>query len=317
MIRLRRFLTELRRYPSALAGIIIILLLLITSIVVPIMTPYSEALRLWRGGEDIWAQYPRNAWPVWYNLFVEGTLPETIVFDSSKEDGVITEQQLSEGTREILFSYEFDYQYDDFPPEMNVFTKAKYTEKQPFVEMTWYTPDGRDIRLGEFSSGPTTSFRFAQEERLQRRLERETGIDNVAANKALFDDPSQEGLQPLKGTYRIELAGLLFEEDSELETTFVSYGLVHGIAGTDHRRRDLSVALLWGTPIAMAFGLLAAIGTTVTTMGIAAVGVWYGGWLDGGHVLFSKYLADAGFSHPAQHLWSVHQELSRHLPSGA
>ncbi|MCO5185789.1 MAG: ABC transporter permease [Anaerolineae bacterium] len=281
MIRLRRFLTELRRYPSALAGIIIILLLLITSIVVPIMTPYSEALRLWRGGEDIWAQYPRNAWPVWYNLFVEGTLPETIVFDSSKEDGVITEQQLSEGTREILFSYEFDYQYDDFPPEMNVFTKAKYTEKQPFVEMTWYTPDGRDIRLGEFSSGPTTSFRFAQEERLQRRLERETGIDNVAANKALFDDPSQEGLQPLKGTYRIELAGLLFEEDSELETTFVSYGLVHGIAGTDHRRRDLSVALLWGTPIAMAFGLLAAIGTTVTTMGIAAVGVWYGGWLDG------------------------------------
>ena len=61
----------------------------------------------------------------------------------------------------------------------------------------------------------------------------------------------------------------------------MSYGLVHGIAGTDHRRRDLSVALLWGTPIAMAFGLLAAIGTTVTTMGIAAVGVWYGGWLDG------------------------------------
>ncbi len=89
MIRLRRFLTELRRYPSALAGIIIILLLLITSIVVPIMTPYSEALRLWRGGEDIWAQYPRNAWPVWYNLFVEGTLPETIVFDSSKEDGLL------------------------------------------------------------------------------------------------------------------------------------------------------------------------------------------------------------------------------------
>jgi peptide/nickel transport system permease protein len=30
----------------------------------------------------------------------------------------------------------------------------------------------------------------------------------------------------------------------------------------------------------MAFGLLAAIGTTVTTMSIAAVGVWYGGPLD-------------------------------------
>ena len=31
----------------------------------------------------------------------------------------------------------------------------------------------------------------------------------------------------------------------------------------------------------MAFGLLAAVGTTVTTMSIAAIGVWYGGRLDG------------------------------------
>ncbi|HRO25742.1 MAG TPA: ABC transporter permease subunit, partial [Promineifilum sp.] len=33
-------------------------------------------------------------------------------------------------------------------------------------------------------------------------------------------------------------------------------------------------------PIAMAFGLLAALLTTVTTMGIAAFGVWVGGWVD-------------------------------------
>jgi peptide/nickel transport system permease protein len=40
------------------------------------------------------------------------------------------------------------------------------------------------------------------------------------------------------------------------------------------------VALLWGTPIALAFGLLAALGTTITTMIIAAVGTWFGGWVD-------------------------------------
>jgi peptide/nickel transport system permease protein len=62
--------------------------------------------------------------------------------------------------------------------------------------------------------------------------------------------------------------------------TMVSYGEVYGVAGTDHQRRDLSVALLWGTPIAMAFGLLAALLTTVTTMGIAAIGVWYGSPID-------------------------------------
>ena len=123
MIRLRRFFNRTATLSFSARRYHHYSLVAHHSIVVPIMTPYSEALRLWRGGEDIWAQYPRNAWPVWYNLFVEGTLPETIVFDSSKEDGVITEQQLSEGTREIPLSYEFDYQYDDFPPEMNVFQR--------------------------------------------------------------------------------------------------------------------------------------------------------------------------------------------------
>jgi peptide/nickel transport system permease protein len=55
---------------------------------------------------------------------------------------------------------------------------------------------------------------------------------------------------------------------------------VHGLAGTDHRRRDLMLALLWGTPIALAFGLGGALSTSIATMIIAAIGSWYGGWID-------------------------------------
>jgi peptide/nickel transport system permease protein len=183
-------------------------------------------------------------------------------------------------TREERFIYEFDFPYDAFPPELILFSEASYEAKPPFIEMLWYTPDGREIRAGEFTPGPSSSFRFAQDSRLQRRLERSTGINDVPAEQGLFDDPEQEGLQPLKGTYRLEVNAVLFEEGSQIETTFISYGLVHGWAGTDHRRRDLLVGLLWGTPLAMAFGLLAALGTTVTTMSIAAIGVWFGGWLD-------------------------------------
>jgi len=40
------------------------------------------------------------------------------------------------------------------------------------------------------------------------------------------------------------------------------------------------VPLLWGAPIALAFGLIASLGTSVLTMVIAAVGTWYGGWVD-------------------------------------
>ena len=76
------------------------------------------------------------------------------------------------------------------------------------------------------------------------------------------------------------MTAILFEPEADIDAKLVVYGQVHGLTGTDHRRRDMSVALLWGTPIALAFGLLAAVGTTITTMIIAAVGVWFGGWVD-------------------------------------
>jgi peptide/nickel transport system permease protein len=52
------------------------------------------------------------------------------------------------------------------------------------------------------------------------------------------------------------------------------------LAGTDQARRDLMVPLLWGTPVALAFGLLASLSTLLLTMVIAAIGTWYGGWVD-------------------------------------
>ena len=281
MSSLRRLSQQIRDYPSALLGLMIIGALIVMSIVVPLRIPYGEAIRLWRGGDDLWAEFPRNAWPKWYNWFVEGTLPETIRFSTVEGDGNPIVERLSDDTTEIRYTFEFDYPYDEFPPEVNIFANATFEEKQPFVEMLWITPDGREIRAGEFSPSESSSFRFSQDDRLQRRLERQTGIDDVAAEKGLFDDPEQEGLQPLQGTYTLQVNALLFEDDAGLDLSFVAYGLVHGYAGTNHRRRDLGVALLWGIPIAMAFGLLAAVGTTVTTMSIAAIGVWYGGRLDG------------------------------------
>jgi peptide/nickel transport system permease protein len=38
--------------------------------------------------------------------------------------------------------------------------------------------------------------------------------------------------------------------------------------------------MLWGAPVALAFGLIASLGTSVLTMIIAAMGAWYGGWVD-------------------------------------
>lgn len=276
---LQRF-KQIRQYPSAVVGLIIIALLVIVSIITPIVIPYSEAIALWRGGEGQWQYNPRNAAPVWQNWFTERDRAATITFNSAEDDGEVTVEQLSADTTEYRYVYEFEFPYDEFPLEMNLFSIASYTSKQPFLEMMWYTPDGREIRIGDFTPTRNSSFRFDQDERLQRRVQRETGLEGVRTTHALFDDPNQEGVQVLKGTYRLEVNGLTFEPEATLDTVFVAYGQVHGWAGTDHRRRDLTVALLWGTPLAMAFGLLAALGTTVTTMSIAAIGVWFGGWID-------------------------------------
>jgi peptide/nickel transport system permease protein len=37
---------------------------------------------------------------------------------------------------------------------------------------------------------------------------------------------------------------------------------------------------MWGAPVALTFGLLSALGTSIATMIIAAIGTWYGGWID-------------------------------------
>ena len=269
-----RSLRQLLRYPSAVVGMTIILGLAVVSVYAVISIPYTEAVRLWRGGEDVWSDSPKNAWPVWYNWVVGARLPETLVLNGGDEEVSRTTKVLSGEVTQVGVTFVFDYFYDDFPPEMVLFLETQYERKRPAVSLTWLTPDGRRISVGRLTPSGSESYRFAQDAALQRRL------GGVRVEEGLFADPSAETSIPLKGTYKLLVEALVFEEGSDVEARLVVYGQVHGLAGTDHQRRDLMVALLWGTPIAMAFGLLAAVGTTVTTMAIAAVGVWFGGLLD-------------------------------------
>ncbi len=274
MTAILRNLRRLRSYPSALVGLGIIAILTVMSIFTVIAIPYSEAVRLWRGGEEVWSESPKNAWPGWYNLLTGRNLPETIVVRSTDEGFVKEVGPTSGDMKKVDMTFSFDYQYDDFPPELTLFLETEYEQKPPFVSLSWVTPDGRDIRVGDITPDRSAAFRFTQDKSLQRRL------GGVPVEEGLFSDPKSDPPRPLKGTYQLVLEGLTFEEDTGLEAKLVIYGQVHGLAGTDHQRRDLLIALLWGTPIAMAFGLLAAAGTTITTMSIAALGVWYGGTLD-------------------------------------
>ncbi len=266
-----RTLQEFRRYPSALAGLAIIGLLVAMSLYTVIAIPYGEAIRLWGGGEQLWQDSPRNARPVWVNLLHGGDLPPTIVVSSLGTPH--HEEVVSGGVRRFAISLPFEFPYRRFPQELAVFFDAVYTDRAPHVTLAWRRPDGGTIQLADLTVQSKDSYRISSDQQLQGQL---GGRPEVV----LFADPNAPA-QAFRGKHELVITGFLFEETSRLEARLIVYGQVHGLAGTDHQRRDLMLALLWGTPIAMAFGLLAAVGTTVSTLIIAAIGVWYGRWIDG------------------------------------
>jgi peptide/nickel transport system permease protein len=276
MDALNRNFKEIVKYPSAIIGLIVILLLIVISIYALVSIPYSEAIRLWRGGEGVWREVPRLARPVWTDLFSQVKLSRTINL-STIEGNIEKVRTPIEGSdmTEVDFTFTFDYPYDGFPQELVVYFQNQYTVKQPVVTMTWVSPDGREYRTSQFSPGSSHTYRFNLDDRLLRRL------DGVRPEFGLFT-VVEEGrpIQPIKGTYQLEVTGFVFEDDADIDAQLIVYGQVYGMAGTDHNRRDLTVALLWGTPLALSFGLFAAFGTSVITMIISATGVWFGGIVD-------------------------------------
>jgi peptide/nickel transport system permease protein len=276
MNTLTRSFRELLRYPSAIAGLVIIVILVIISIYAMVAIPYKEAIRLWRGGEEVWYQNPKYAAPAWFNFFRSQKLAESMDFTS--QAGVNKTTTLdSAGNNRIAITFLIDYQYDAFPQDLSIYFKSQFDQKNPYVSLTWLTPDGREVRVADFAINATETYRFSQDTKLQRR------VGGVYPQIGLFADPSSpDPANPivLKGQYQLNMEIISFEPGNDADAELVLYGQLHGLAGTDHLRRDLMVALLWGTPVALAFGLLAALGTTLTTMVIAAIGVWYDGWVD-------------------------------------
>lgn len=276
------FFRELAHYRSAVLGMIIIGLLIALAIYTVITLPYDQAINLWRGGEEVWGDNPRNALPDWVNLFANNTLAPTIVLDSQGNGNIKKQsQELGSDMRTADFTMPFEYNSDGFPNEINLFLTAQFKQKKPQATIKWKTPDGREITLGDMTVGARERFTISIDQQLIRKF------NDVNPEIALFAQPGttdSKDAKPevLKGKYELVIEGLTFEADSTLDAKLVVYGQTYGLAGTDHKRRDLMIALMWGTPIALAFGFLAAVGSTLITFSIAAIGTYFGGWLDAG-----------------------------------
>jgi peptide/nickel transport system permease protein len=279
MKELIRIARELARYPSAMVGLFLIFLMVSVSIYTIVSIPYNEAIRLWRGSEEDWYKYPKQAAPIWMNYFSSKKQPISFFLNSvDEQEGVVekTIETREDGSQKIVMTYTFDYQADDFPQDIILYSTSDHVSKKPLLSVVWLTPDGRKINMANYSVIQRDVYRVSQDEKLGRILRNKPMI-------GLFADPANENKEaptPLKGTYQMVVTANAFEPNTTLDIEYVCHGTLYGWAGTDFMRRDLMIALAWGMPIALAFGLLAALGTTATTLIIAAIGTWYGGWVD-------------------------------------
>ncbi len=280
MNNFKNTLREIARYPSAVVGAIGILALIIFSIYTMITIPYSEGIRLWRAGEDVVYKNPKTAAPKWYNWFREDKLPES--FDVKAGEGEPFSKTMTprETGKTYDFEYTFDYNYKTIPQELFLYITTNYQAKNPFVSVELVTPSGEEIKVGDFGATRSYTYRFGQDTKLTTRLNRLQGRKVSNNIEGLFTKLKSSPAVVDQGKYTLRIKATTFEEATDVNIEFVMHGQVYGWFGTDHIRRPLVTAMMWGAPIALAFGLVAAVGTSVLSMLIAAIGAWFGGWID-------------------------------------
>ena len=282
------------RYKSAVIGIAFLLFLIGVSVYTVITVPFEKAAQLWRAGELTWLDSPRNAVPAWFNLFTSTKLPETIIRDTRDIGPEVVKVVVPAGQNIKILKAElsFDYDYDDFPSEINLFFTSTFNASQPRLTVSWVKPDGAKIVIKELSVGREDRFFISSDaevvKKLNERVEnllKEKPVSELSVTAALFAVEDASILQPetlkvLKGRYTLLVEGIMFEPTADVDIKLVVYGKVYGWAGTDHLRRDIGIALLWGTPIALLFGVSAAVSIALIQMTIGAVSAWFRGVVD-------------------------------------
>ncbi len=246
----------------ALLGLAVLVGLVLASGYALVRYPYRQAVYLWQAGEEVWGENPRLAPPAWTNFFRREPWPGT--YRLTLEDDA-----WMRGPEEDRAVLAFSYPYRVFPQDVQVVLQGAL-ERPVLVRLSWERPDGRRVVLEE------GLFR----ERFRYRASQDPDLGSAALEVLMGERAGTA--RALPGRYALHLEVLHFGRAHRVKARLVVYGRVHGWAGTDHLRRDLSLPLLWGAPVALGFGLLAAVGTTLVGMVLAAVGAWFGGWVDQG-----------------------------------
>ncbi len=265
---MREILREVFTSRSGFAGLAILAVLGVLSAVFLAQYGFDVESIVDAWNDDAyWLDNPRLAAPEWVNLF-GANLPRT----SMVRLEAVRSVEVGDVLAARLEGY-VDYYYDDYPSEVQIIVDSQSSNS--FVELQVVRPDGKRLRLMSLSITRPGEERINVDssEEVAANVERALGASG-APSRLIFDAGG-----PLKGTYEFVAVVNSFDK-RPVNISVVVYGKVHGLAGTDEKRRDIFMGISMGIPIAYMFGLVTAFAIVIVQSLFGIVAGWFGGRVD-------------------------------------
>ncbi len=277
-------LKELLRTKTGLAGIIMLVPIIAMAIAAPLVAPLS-VVKQW-SNPLYWQNNPRDAMPIWVSWLLGKNLPQTVWLHLKRVE--IT-------PKKVVYVDTIDYTYDDYPSELRLYLISEGHIDQVWIKVTVYRPDGLalvlynsslslySVKSGEYKGVIYLSTSGEVSSELARQLRRIEGnvppvvVPEVAVFSKACPEMASEGCGVLKGRYLVKVE---ISPPGNYKVVFVAFGKVYGLFGTDDMRRDIALGILWGAPIALAFGVIASVWTVFIQAFLGSLGAWYGSKVD-------------------------------------
>ena len=256
---------EFLKSKMGLAGIGILAILVITSIVTVIIIPV-DTFKQWNN-PSYWISFPKTSAPVWVNILTFEKIPEHQILGDP-----ITSSKRSGDISVVNHQFNVNFDYDDFPNDFIYEFTAKYSGS-PLLQMSVIRPDGLELDLLSTSlpNSKTTIIHseriFSTDASIKKNLflqKEQFGfpIDKMSSEDIIFSNSQLHGIQKGDYIFLVNLYGVKAENEI-LDSRLIIGGKAFGMMGTDELRRDLAIGLLLGTPLALFIGLAVAIGSVV------------------------------------------------------
>lgn len=277
---------------AAIAGFFILGILTAMTIYALIAVPL-DSFSQWND-PGFWIDYPKSAAPSWVNSLQPGSnLPNHIILVPTDAK---TQNSSLGGIPTNSFLFNLDFNYNTFPTDFIVDYCLRYGEIPPVIQVDITRPDGKSFMIynSPLPSGAQSEDTSSLTEHCSRIFSTDNSIrDNLQLYTNLFDySPDLSSPQKmifsqldeetvLRGKYQFNITYYLFDTADRVENTKVILGgKVYGLMGTDDLRRDLSIGIFWGAPVALFVGLTAAISSVTIGMLYGLLAGYKGGRFD-------------------------------------